>query len=291
MNTEIMKTTLFCILITLAFLPRGFASDKDEPETAKSDKTNHGEKGIFAGARDFNLSKNPGFENRTSTWLLGKYNGGSGLFTTDTIKPLHGRQSALVVTDNSGKEYNDVQLFTFFNLLKGSAYEIIFEADVQSNCKISITVSNGFETFYEVRLALQPGKKQYGPFKFIGKQDDQFSYFSFNLGKTKAEIRFDEVIIRADHSEREFDEMISRSGINFHYDQDKSMVCISAPTEAQSDLPILLYDQNNNIINTYKIRKGSKEANITFNMEMDKGNYLLKVFTRDEQEAFHFSIL
>jgi hypothetical protein len=288
MNLVIMLVRLISIVLVFIYCSASYASFGKEPTSSK--RTIHGDKGIFSGTHDTNLIKNPNFENQTSSWLLGKYNGGSALLTTDTIQPLHGKQSALVITEHKGHQYNDVQLFTFFELRKQSSYDIYFEAEVDNTCEVSITVSNGFETFYEARFALKSGKHHYGPFSFVGKQDDQFSYFSFNLGRTKTQIRLDQVMIRANHSKREFDEMITKSGINFHFYENESMICVSAPTEAQTDLPILLYDRNNNLVSTYKIRKGSKEANITLHELLDKGNYLMKVFTRDEQETFHFAI-
>ena len=147
-----MKTKLMIISMALCCISQTFASDKKDSLSIKLNLKYSTDKGIFTGATDHNLIQNPGFENKTSKWSLGKYNGGSGLFTTDTLNPIAGNQSALVITDNQGKHYYDVQLFTFFNLQKKALYSITFKAEVTSNSAISVSVSNGFETFYEAKL-------------------------------------------------------------------------------------------------------------------------------------------
>ena len=165
-------------------------------------------------------------------------------------------------------------------------YSVTFNAKVKSACAISISISNGFEVFYEAKFKLLPGKEFYGPFIFSSKQDDSFSFFSFNLGKTNNEIVLDEVKIQADHTKREFENVVSKSGINIHYNKDQNEICINSPTEAEKDLPIILYDANKNVIKTNTLLKGSKEANITLNSQLELGVYKLKVYTSNKYELY-----
>ena len=143
-----MLVRLMLIFLVTICCTATLASNGKEPTS--SSRSSHEEKSIFLGAQDANLIKNPDFENRTSSWLLGKYNGGSALLTTDTIQPINGKQSALVITDNKGHQYSDIQLFTFFELRHKSSYDIYFEAEAEKASEVSITVSNGFETFYNL---------------------------------------------------------------------------------------------------------------------------------------------
>ena len=285
-----MKTKLISIAIFCCCILQTYASEKNKSSSTNSDTDNSTDKGIFAVAVETNLIKNPGFENNTSKWSLGKYNGGSGLFSIDSINSIKGNQSAIVNTANNGKDYEDVQLFTFFNMQEKAQYSITFEAKVKSSCAISVSVSNGFEIFYEAKFNLRPDKQLYGPFVFNSKQDDSFSFFSFNLGKTNTEMLLDEVNIQADHTNRQFENVVSKSGINIHFNKDENLIYINSPTEVQNDLPIILYDAKNNVINTNKIVKGYKEANIKLNTAMSKGNYFLKVFTSEKFETFDFVI-
>jgi len=284
-TTETMKKILLATSLACCISPL-FGSDKEKDESSKSNKSSTSDKGIFTAELPHNLIQNPGFENKTSKWALGKYNGGSGLFYTDTANTIAGRQSAIVITENNGRQYEDVQLFSFFSMVKKAQYEVSFKAKVNSVCPISISVSNGFETFYEAKFNLVPEKESYGPFVFNSKQDDSFSFFSFNLGKTNHRIILDEVKIRADHTKKEFDHLVSKSGINIHYNKDQNHISINSPTEAQGDLPIILYDEHKNVISTHKIYKGDKEANITLSNQLDKGTYELNVFTFTKYERF-----
>ena len=290
MTTETMKLQLISILIAFCSITQAFSTSHTKPNSTNSNPDHRNEKDIFSGTHEINLINNPGFENKTSKWSLGKYNGGSGLFTADSINPLNGNHSALVVTANNGKQYNDVQLFTFFNLQKQSEYHIAFTASVQSTCEVSISVSNGFENFFETKLILRPDKKLYGPFSFTSKEDNLFSYFSFNLGKTNAAIHLDDVVVLAKPVIREFEQLITTSGINILFNKNKNMLCVSSPSVAKIDIPILLFDANYNVIITDKITEGQNEANITLNNDLTKGKYMIKVFTSKEHETFSFLI-
>lgn len=287
-----MNRKLTIILLSFCCTLQLLASGKTDPSPGNTDSKNDITKGIFSGTTESNIISNAGFENKTSTWSLGKYNGGTGLFSTDTLHPISGDRSAFIFTTNQQQDFNDVQLFTFFKLSNKASYSISFEADVKSACLISISVGNGFETFFEEKFLLRPDTKFYGPFNFKSTIDDPFSFFAFNLGKTNNKIRFDDIVIQADHTEREFNAVITNSGINVNLcnTKDGNSIYISSPTETASDLPVILYDDNKNVIYANKIIKGSKEANITLNNKLVKGNYQLKVFTPEKQETFSFSI-
>lgn len=284
-----MNKKLILLLITIATLLQTYARDKNDPNAPKS---NYPDEGIFTGTREINLIANPGFENHTSKWTLGKYNGGSGLFTIDTVNIISGKQTALIQSDNQQGDYHDLQLFTFLPLAHQTRYSISFQADVKTACLISISIGNGFETLFEEKFLLRPGIKQYGPFVYNCVEDDPFSYFAFNLGKTNNKMRFDDITIQADHTEREFNEVIAKTGINVHYNTSskENSIFISSPRETSTDLPIILYDQDNNVIFTNKLFKGYNEANIKLNNELSKGNYQLKVFTPDKIESFRFVV-
>jgi len=284
-----MNKKLILIIAVIFNVLQLYASDKNDPNAPKS---SYPDEGIFTGTREINLITNPGFENHTSKWTLGKYDGGSGLFTIDTTTIISGKQSALIHSENQDGDYHDLQLFTFLPLKHQTRYSISFQADVKTTSLISISIGNGFETLFEEKFLLRPGIKHYGPFVFNCVEDDPFSYFAFNLGKTNNKMRFDDIMIQADHTEREFNEVIANTGINVHYNTSstENSIFISSPRETNTDLPIILYDQNNNVIFTNKLFKGYNEANIKLDKELSKGNYQLKVFTPDKIEYFRFEV-
>lgn len=292
MTTEKMKKRLLFILISICHTFLSIASDKKESSSNDKDPKNYPTNGIFTEAKESNLIANPGFENLTNNWILGKYNGGAGRFISDSNKSIVGQRSAFVHTTNQNQDYNDVQLFTFLPLIKQAQYSISFMANVQSTCLISISLSNGFETIFEEKLLLRSDIKQYGPFVFKSDTDDPFSFFSFNLGKTSNKIWFDDIVVRADYTDKEFNELLANSGINVNYItiNEENSIYISSPTTSTAEMPIILYDDNNSVIFANKIRYGEYEATIKLNNKLDKGNYTLKVFTPTKLESFIFAI-
>ncbi|MCG8311338.1 MAG: hypothetical protein MI975_28375 [Cytophagales bacterium] len=280
------------IVLVIGNTIRSYAGNDNTEENKETKRTAFPEDGIFTGRRESNLLANPGFENRTSRWTLGKVNGGIGLFTTDSVPGNANTRKAVVITKNENKNYGDVQLFTYFNLTDQTAYSIEFMAEVEKTSLISISIGNGFTTFYEKKFLLRPEVKHYGPFHFASKINEPFCFFSFNLGKTNTTILLDDVIVRADHTEREFNKVIANSGINLHYNQSDSenSVFLSLPTELSTELPIMLYDENKNLVFAKKLRRGEKEAIINLDKELDKGIYVLKLYRFDKLESFKFTL-
>jgi len=283
----IMSRKLTILLITIFSALQITASDKKEHN---STVVKYPDDGIFTGIKETNLISNPGFENRTSSWTLGKYNGGSGIFTIDTTNSLCGKQSAIVKAENHHQDYQDLQLFTFLQLSNHTMYSISFQADVKTACLISISIGNGFETLYEEIFLLRPEQKHYGPFIFQSEVDESFSYFAINLGKTHAKMKFDDLEIQADHTEREFKQVIANSGINVNYNTNNqgNSIYISSAGRSESEIPFILYDDNYNVILTNKIRNGSNEAIITLSNDLPKGKCYLKLFNLGKQELYSF---
>lgn len=277
------------LLLNILFPILLFASDKDEN---KSPKSSYGKNGIFSQTTETNLLANPGFENKTSNWILGKHNGGSGLFSTDTLSDQPGNRYAIIIAKNKNKDFQDLQLFTSLPITEQTKYTISFEANVKTACLISISLNNGFETLFEEKFLLRPEQKFYGPFIFNSKVEDPFAYFAFNLGKSNTIIQFDEVEINADQTEKEFNSIITKSGININQKQlaAEKTLHISSPTIATSEIPIMVYDDNNNVIMATKINKGEYEAMLTFDNSTSKGEYSLKIFTPDNFLSHNFRI-
>lgn len=285
MTRKTMKNNLRGILLILILPIQLLATEGNQP---KSTENSFPDDGIFTGTKNNNLIANPGFENKTSNWTLGKHNGGVGLFTTDTSSTMSEERSALLITDNQNGDYNDLQLFTFIPLTSLTRYSISFQASVKSACLISISISNGFDTFFEEKFLLRPDTKYYGPFLFASKNDDPFVFFSINLGKTNTRILLDDVEIQTDQTEREFEHILSNSGINVYQHQTatESSIYINTPTVAINEIPILLYDEDNRIILSSRILKGESEATISLISLSNCKNCLLKVFTPERQEIF-----
>ena len=291
--TEIaMSKKLTIILVILCSIFHVHASDDNETTGNRLKSSTFPEDGIFSGLRETNVLINPGFENHTSRWILAKVNGGIGVFTTDSIQRISESRSAVVITENTNHDFQDVQLFSHFDLTEKAIYSIKFSAEVKKTCLISITVGNSFDTFYEKKLLLRPETKQYGPFYFSSEVSDPFSFFAFNLGKTKAKIILDDVVIQADHTQREFDNVITRSGINVHLSRSNSenSIFITLPMELSADLPVLLYDEDNKLIFARKIRKGEKEEIIILDESLDRGHYFLKLYGLYNLESYKIEL-
>ena len=287
-----MRAALISTVFLLLSSFSAFGDGAREPETKESNHSAFPDDGIFTGSKEVNLLLNPDFENYTSRWTLAKHNGGVGLFTTAYQSDQLKSRCAIVMTENIGKDYTDVQLFTHLELTNQTAYLIAFSAEVYETCLISISISNGFETFYEKRFLLRPQQRYYGPFLFTSDTDDLFSFFAFNLGKTSSTIKIDDVKIQADHTKKEFNDLISKSGINIHLNRGDSTnsIFVSLPTELNEELPLLLYNEDNNVIFASKLRIGHKEATIYLDKPLDQGNYMLKLFTTGKPKTFKLSL-
>ncbi|NJN25770.1 MAG: hypothetical protein HC819_07295 [Cyclobacteriaceae bacterium] len=140
-----------------------------------------------------NLIQNFGFEENTRQWILGKYNGGMGVFLADSIAPIAGNSSAIVVSSNQGKELQDLKLFTAVDLPVQEHYSLTFSASVKKACLISVSIDNGVTALIEEKLLLRPGVELYGPFTFCNDYNEPFLFLAFNLGKTSQKIKIDNV--------------------------------------------------------------------------------------------------
>jgi len=103
----------FQLILILSFLSSisALAADGETPQS----------RGIFKSAESVNLIKNPSFEEGSSYWMLGKYDGGKGKFQVDTTKKIMNGLVAVVVTANDieGNPSN-VQLFSTVRLEKNA---------------------------------------------------------------------------------------------------------------------------------------------------------------------------
>ena len=287
-----MKEKLAILLVAICcIIPyQVFASDKNDPATKTANSSSHDNRGIFSHDDKSNLISNSGFEKFTSGWMLGKYNGGSGFFTTDSINAISGKQSGVVLTENQKQDLSDVQLFSFLEISKNTLYAFSFKASVQKTCLISISVSNGVEIFYEEKLLLQPEKKDYGPYIFQSEIDEPFSFFAFNLGKTNREIRLDEVVIQTDITEFDINKKITDTGINLGQKKALKTLHINLPKASEGEYPLVVMDEKGNTIAIDNIGKGEQKIHFTLNSDFEEGQYVLKIFTPSRTLAYNFEI-
>jgi len=285
-----MKKWLTTLLLLIGLIKPINATDKNDPNSEKTTTNTYPEHGIFTGEQKSNLISNAGFENRTSSWTLGKFNGGTGLFTTDTIHQISGEQSALVITENTTQDYTDVQLFTFFQISGQTRYSISFQAEVANTNLVSLTVGNGFETFFEEKFLLRPEQKLYGPFNFKSSKDDQFTFLAFNLGKTKGELRFDDVVIQADYTDKKFNQILANTGINLWPVDKYREFYLQLPTVATEDYPVVFLNEHGKTVKMDKISQGIQEKQFYLNENFEKGSYTLKVFTPYKTLAYNFEL-
>jgi hypothetical protein len=272
-----MKNKLACIIVAIS-LPISLLAG-DPAKKAEGNTKVHDAKGIFYTAENFNLLTNPGFENGSSYWTLGKYNGGSATLRIDTTKNKTNSAIALIQTFGSfGKEYSDIQLFNFLEMTEKTVYSISFQAFVDKEFLISISVSDGSQDFFEEKLLLRPGQTNYGPFIFQSPQTESYSFFAFNLGRTNDVLKFDNIQITADHTEKRFDEVVSNNGFNLLEIKPGEEFYIQLPTGAKADYPVLLMDENGRTVFTDIIEGGIQEKTIKLRNSLKPGNYLMQVF-------------
>lgn len=279
-----MNRKWIALCIALSLVRISFASEPTEPTKGKGEGD---DKAIFPDKKKTNLISNPGFENKTSHWVLGKINGGAGQFTTDTVKAISGRRSAVVHTLNKDREMKDLALFTFIPLEKGVSYTFSFQADPKKACLISVSFDNGDDFYFMEEIWLRPGLRTYGPYTFTAIDDDIFNRLSFNLGKTNTEIRLDEVYVNSEYTEKQIEEPLTNNGIHLEYlrDTEFNSIHVSIPEKPGQDIPLLIYDENNNVIYADKISKQSNEATIALKRNLHIGDYRLDVYLTSRKES------
>jgi hypothetical protein len=280
-----MKMQLTILLLTFVCSLPSFATDPTEKKASQ-----HNEGGIFYSADQQNLLKNPDFSNSTSCWTLGKFNGGNATFFTDSLQnPLSGPQAIVVSGGSFTDAYEDIQLFSSIEISQNTIYSITFEAFVKKASLISISVGNGMDAFYDEKLLLRPEQTIYGPFTFKSGTDEAFAFFSFNLGRTNATLGFDNVSITADNTEKQFQEIVTNTGINIHPVGHKELY-IQLPTVAKTDYPVICVNGNGKAVRTDKIREGSQELFFRFDENLQAGNYTIKVFAPEKTVAYNFQV-
>lgn len=268
-----------------------FAQYPIENEGVIERPSQHDKSGIFYFAHTENLLQNPDFENGTSYWTLGKYNGGSATFYTDSISDAFSGRQAVVQTKGSfNKEFDDIQLFSFIEISKNTIYTISFQASVKTACLISISLSNGVDTFFDEKLLLRPEQTIYGPFSFKSITDESFSFFSFNLGRTNATMVFDDVAITADDTEKQFEQIVSNAGINIHQVSQGKELYIQLPTAAKADYPVIFINEKGKTLRTAKIHEGAQELFLKLDNQLQMGNYVVQVFAPEKTHAYNFQV-
>lgn len=285
-----MKIKLAFLIVFLLTNLNLFAT---EPSESGNKPVNHyNEDGIFYAAEKQNLLKNGDFEIGTSYWTLGKYNGGTATFYTDSIdNPFTGNQAKIQSSGSFTKDYMDIQLFSFLGITKNTIYHITFKASVSSECLISASFGNGIDTFFEEKMLLRPEETNYGPFVFKGNVDEEFSFFSFNLGRTNSTISFDDIVITADNTEKQFSDILANSGINIETLSNGKELYIHLPTSAKIDYPIIFINEQHKTVGTSRIREGSQELFLNLQNNLKTGTYTMKVFTPEKMLAYNFQIL
>jgi hypothetical protein len=190
------KLVLFFLIIIISIPKFVSALEDNQPNSETKQHASIEKKDNNLQANQKKQIKNPGFENYTSNWILGKYNGGAGLFYTDSVESISTGRSAIILTENQDQKLHDLQLFTSLDLNGQTQYRISFKAQVKKACLVSISIGNELETVFEEKIILQPGMMIYGPFIFINEVNDPFQFFAINLGKTSQKIVLDDIIIQ-----------------------------------------------------------------------------------------------
>lgn len=251
----------------------------------------HDEDGIFYAAEKQNLLKNGDFENGTSFWTLGKYNGGTATFYSDSIdNPFSGNQAKIQSFGSFTKDFMDIQLFSFLEITQNTIYHISFKASVRNECLISASIGNGIDTFFEEKMLLRPEQIHYGPFVFKGNADEAFSFFALNLGRTNSTVCFDDIVITADNTEKQFNNIIANSGINIETLSNSKELYIHLPTNAKTDYPIVFIDEQGKTVGTSRILEGSQELLLNLKNTLKTGAYTMKVFTPEKTIAYNLQI-
>jgi hypothetical protein len=284
------KKLAFVILIVIAPFYLS-ATDPTKNDNSTERPAQHDEGGIFYVAQSANLLQNPDFENGTSYWTLGKYNGGSATFYTDSIAGIFSGRQAVVESKGSFKnEFEDIQLLSFIEISKNTIYTISFQATVKAACLISISMSNGIDTFFDEKLLLRPEQTIYGPYSFKSIVDESFTYFAFNLGRTNASMVFDDVKIAADDTEKQFEQIVSNAGINIHPASQGKELYIQLPTAAKADYPVVFTNEKGKTLRTAKINEGAQELFLQLDSKLQMGNYVVQVFAPEKTHAYNIHI-
>jgi hypothetical protein len=212
--------------------------------------------------------------------MLGKYGGGKGKLCIVDSTAGQDDPAALVVTENTIESpFSNVQLFNAISLQKDVTYSITFSATVAKASLISVSLGNGVNSFFEEVLLLRPGQETYGPFDYRCTVDELLAFFSINLGKTSGTMYFDDVLVIQDNSEKLFNEILAKSGVNIHRPEGYDELFIQLPACAEDDLPLLIIGPRGRIVKTMQISKGSQETSIDFSEYTTPGHYLVQVIT------------
>jgi hypothetical protein len=284
-----MRIKLAFLIVILFTITNLFATDPSEAGNKRINQ--YDEDGIFYAAEKQNLLKNGDFENGTSYWTLGKYNGGTATFYTDsTNNPFSGNQASIQSFGSFTKDYADIQLFSFMEISENTIYHVTFKASVSSECLISASFGNGIDTFFEEKLLLRPEETHYGPFVFKGNVDEAFGFFALNLGRTSTTISFDDIVVTADNTEKQFMDILANSGINIETLNHGKELFIHLPTSAKSDYPVIFINEQGKTVGTARIREGSQELFFNLKNNLKAGVYTMKVFIPEKTLAYNFQL-
>jgi hypothetical protein len=283
MKSVLIRSAVLSLILVTFVVFRSLAS---EPTGNKSN-----EDGIFSLGIGANLLPNADFERGTTSWMLGKNQGGQGKIMADTTRKVFSSKSVFISTANDiDQELSDVQLFTMVKLKKNASYSVSFQAVTTSACIVSVSLTSGGVTYFEEVMILSAGNKTYGPFEFNCPTDDEFAVFAINLGKTCNQVWFDNVALYEDDTKNRFNEIIARGGINIILPEKLNELYIQLYSAAAEDLPVFITDQRGRIVKTSRIAKGIQEATMAIPENIAPGNYQVKIITPARILASHFEI-
>jgi hypothetical protein len=120
--------------------------------------------------------------------------------------------------------------------------------------------------------------------------DELLAFFIINLGKTSGTLYFDDVLVLEDKSEKLFNEILAKSGVNIHRPEGHDELFIQLPASAEEDLPLLIVGPHGRIVKTIYISKGSQETSIDFSEYTTPGHYLIQVITPFKTLAWNFNV-
>jgi hypothetical protein len=284
-----MKIKLAFLIVILFTITNVFATDPSEVGNKPINPND--EDGIFYTAEKQNLLKNGDFENGSRYWTLGKYNGGTATFYTDsTDSPFSGNQARIQTFGSFTKEYTDIQLLSFMKISENTTYRISFKASVSSECLISFSFGNGIDTFLEEKLLLRPEERQYGPFVFTGNVDEAFGFFALNLGRTNTNMSFDDILVTTENTEKQLIDILANSGVSIETLNHGKQLFVHLPNNAKSDYPVIFINEQGNTVGTAQIKEGCQKFFFNLKGHLKAGAYTMKVLIPEKTLAHNFRI-
>lgn len=211
---------------------------------------------IFQSQRSDNLILNSDFNALTNHWVLAKSNGARAKLTVDSSNNVSDGNTAHLIIEEGTNDKNNIQLIQNFKTQRLTRYTISFRARVTAAKEISIIVANDFESYWNQTIVLQPSDTSYGPFIFESQIADHTAFLSFASGGNDIDICFDSIAVFADDTQKDFERIISNSGINILSHPERQLVYIEMPFPFTQEVPIVIIDPDGQTLYSGEIGEG-----------------------------------